>query len=272
MAAPIIEIASCDFAYIPSDPVLENVNLTIDEGEFASIVGPNGGGKTTLVRLILGLLPPRHGTVTLFGGTPAQTRLMVGYVPQQIHSDRLFPISVLEVALIGRMSVAGSGIKSASDFLRHALFRYSREDIKAAREALERMGLASLEKKAFGDLSGGERQRVLIARAISSRPKLLILDEPTNNMDPDGTELLYRLLEEQNRQTAILIVTHDLGVVSQYVRSVICVNRHVAVHPTTALDGTAIREIYGSDQRLIRHDHRCCESGHQHFSDFSKME
>lgn len=267
MSEPIIEIRSCDFAYNPSDPVLENVNLTVDAGEFASIIGPNGGGKTTLVRLILGLLMPRRGTVTLLGDVPARTRLQVGYVPQQIHVDRLFPISALEVVLTGRMGENGAPSESFSDRVRRAFFRYQRSDTAAAREALERIGLARAEKKAFGDLSGGERQRVLIARAICADPKLLILDEPTNNMDPEGTEILYRLLEEQNRRTAVLIVSHDLGVVSKYVRSVICVNRRVVVHPTTALNGTVIREIYGSDQCLVRHDHRCCESGHQRISD-----
>ena len=261
---PIVEITSCDFAYRPSDPVLEDVNLTVDEGEFASIIGPNGGGKTTLVRLMLGLLTPQRGTVALFGGDPVRTRLGAGYVPQQIYSDRLFPISVLEVVLTGRL---GSGVPEnvpRGDRLRRILFRYTKTDIDAARTALARMGLEGSEKKAFGDLSGGERQRALIARAIVSSPRLLILDEPTNNMDPQGAELLYRLLEEENRRMTILIVSHDLGVVSSYVRSAICVNRRVLVHPTSQLDGTAIRELYGSDQLLVRHDHRCHEAGHQH--------
>ena len=264
---PIIEIASCDFAYRPSDPVLTDVNLSVGEGEFASIIGPNGGGKTTLVRLILGILLPRRGTVKLFGRDPAETRLYAGYVPQQVQSDRLFPISVLDVVMTGRLGVPSSAGGSLADRAARALFRYTRSDAAAARAALETMGLAGLEKRAFGDISGGERQRCLIARAIASRPKLLILDEPTNNMDPRGADLLYTMLEELNRQTAVLIVSHDLGVVSRYVRSVICVNRRVVVHPTSALNGTAIREIYGSDQHLVRHDHRCCESGHQHISD-----
>ncbi|MBO7726212.1 MAG: ABC transporter ATP-binding protein [Thermoguttaceae bacterium] len=262
--SPIIEITSCDFAYQPSDPVLEDVNLTVDEGEFASIIGPNGGGKTTLVRLILGLLTPRRGNVSLFGGDPARTRLAAGYVPQQIHSDRLFPISVQEVVLTGRLGHKAPKNAPWGERVRRALFRYTDADAEAARGALARMGLSGLEQKAFGDLSGGERQRTLIARAIASSPRLLILDEPTNNMDPQGTELLYSLLEEENRRMTILIVSHDLGVVSRYVRSAICVNRHVLVHPTSQLDGTAIRELYGSDQLLVRHDHRCHEAGHQH--------
>ena len=265
--SPIIEIDSCDFAYQFSDPVLQDVNLRVDEREFASIIGPNGGGKTTLVRLILGLLSPQRGSVKLFGGEPAETRLHAGYVPQQVQSDRLFPISVLDVAMTGRLGIPLAKETAWTDRIRRALFRYTRADAAAARAALEKMGLAGFEHRAFGDLSGGERQRCLIARAIASHPKLLILDEPTNNMDPQGTELLYALLEEVNRQTAVLIVSHDLGVVSRYVRSVICVNRKVVVHPTSALNGTAIRELYGSDQHLVRHDHRCCESGHRHISD-----
>lgn len=285
---PIIKIQSCDFSYIPSDPVLEEVNLTVDPGEFASIIGPNGGGKTTLVRLILGLLTPKRGSVSLFGGPPAQNRLWVGYTPQQLQVDRLFPISVLDVVLTGCLGNSffdnedddeegKEPSKKANprsprrgdwrETVRSLLFRYRSGDRSAARRALEKMGLAPLEKKAFGDLSGGERQRVLIARAICAGPKLLILDEPTNNIDPEGSEILYRLLEELNKTTAVLIVSHDLGVVSRYVRSVICVNRRVVVHPTSMLDGRAIRELYGSDQRLVRHDHRCSELGHRHLSD-----
>ena len=263
-SSPIVEIRACDFAYRSSEPVLENVNLTVDEGEFASIIGPNGGGKTTLVRLILGLLAPQRGSVTLFGGNPARTRLAAGYVPQQVRSDRLFPISVLGVVLTGRLGYEAPPDAPWDERIRRVFFRYTRADADAARRALERMGLSGFEKKAFGDLSGGERQRALIARAIVSSPRLLILDEPTNNMDPKGTEILYSLLEKENRRTTILIVSHDLGVVSRYVRSAICVNRRVLVHPTSQLDGTAIRELYGSDQLLVRHDHRCHEAGPQH--------
>ena len=127
---------------------------------------------------------------------------------------------------------------------------------------MEQMGVAELASRTFGALSGGQRQRVLIARALCGRPKLLILDEPTNNVDPSSVEQFYHLLEELNRTVAILIVSHDLGVVSRCVRSVVCVNQRVVVHPTSEFDGRAIREIYGGDLKMIRHDHRCSEGGH----------
>ena len=275
---PMIRVENVSFSYNGREPVLENVNLTIPAGEFASIIGPNGGGKTTLIRLTLGLLAPQTGRIELFGGNPERTRLRVGYTPQQLQSDRLFPISVFDVVLTGRL---GAGRSSASkkesvsspagspsqegvwSRLTDALpFRYRRADRERAFAALEKMGLLPLAKKSFGELSGGERQRTLIARALCGEPELLILDEPTSNIDPSSTEILYRLLDELNRSVAILIVSHDLGVVSHYVRSVICVNREVVVHPTSELDGNMVRDIYGEEIRLVRHDHRCCVEGH----------
>lgn len=245
---PIIELNSVSFAY-DRKLVLENVDLVIPNGEFASIIGPNGGGKTTLVQLILGILSPQKGTVRLFGDHPERTRLQVGYMPQSLKMDMRFPISVWDVVLIGRISNS-------------TFFRYRREDYEAAEFALEKMKLSDLKNHSFGDLSGGQRQRVLIARALCSNPKLLILDEPTNNIDPSNTEILYELLGELNKIVSIIIVSHDLGVVSRYVQSVICVNGRVLVHPTSDLNGNVIRDIYGSDIQLVRHDHRCSEYGH----------
>lgn len=282
---PIIRIENLWFSYDGRSPVLENVHLSIPAGEFASIVGPNGGGKTTLIRLTLGLLAPSRGRVELFGGAPSRTRLRVGYTPQQIQADRLFPITALDVVLTGRLGAqkkrtpneltasAEPGTESPNKKpesvwrrISDALpFRFDGADREAAFGALEKMGLLPLAKKSFGELSGGERQRTLIARALCSEPELLILDEPTSNTDPSSTEILYRLLAELNRTVAVLIVSHDLGVVSQYVRSVICVNREVVVHPTSELTGQMVREIYGEEIRLVRHDHRCSGEGHIYF-------
>ncbi|MBR4105090.1 MAG: metal ABC transporter ATP-binding protein [Thermoguttaceae bacterium] len=251
-------------------PALENVNLTIPRGEFASIVGPNGGGKTTLIRLILGLLKPQKGTVLLFGDDPEKSRLRVGYTPQQARVDFKFPISVFDVVLAGRFGTREQTqptekkelirlLASARDRL---FFRFNADDRERASAALERMEVADLRDKAFGDLSGGQRQRVLIARALCSEPELLVLDEPTNNVDPSSAERFYETLADLNRDTSILMVSHDLGVVSERVRSVVCVNRVVRIHPTSEFNGDLVRELYRSDVRCVRHDHRCSEAGH----------
>ncbi len=267
----MIRLENVTYSYDAArQPALENVDLTIPRGEFASIVGPNGGGKTTLIRLILGLVKPQIGKVSLFGEDPEKARLRVGYTPQQVRVDFKFPISVFDVVLTGRFGTrerlqakSSQGIKrllaTTADRL---FFRFNADDREKATAALERMEVADLRDKAFGDLSGGQRQRVLIARALCSEPELLVLDEPTNNVDPSSAERFYETLAELNRETSILMVSHDLGVVSERVKSVVCVNRVVRLHPTSEFNGDLVRELYRSDVRFVRHDHRCSEAGH----------
>lgn len=244
----VIEFDNVSFAY-QSDTVLENVSFSVPKGDYASVVGPNGGGKTTLLRLALGLLQPQGGTVRLFGEQPHKTRFRVGYTPQFIHVDFQFPVSVLDIVLMGRLS-------------RWRLC-FSKEDREAAFNALETLKIADLAMQPFRALSGGQRQRALIARALCSEPELLLLDEPTNNIDPCSEQLLFKILDELNKKMTIILVSHDIGFVSQWVKSVICVNRTIALHPTSQLSGEQIRELYGGHIEMIRHDHRCSESGHK---------
>lgn len=246
----VVEISDLSFRYNDMN-VLEGVNLQVPRGDFASIIGPNGGGKTTLLKLILGMLRPATGRIIVFGGEPEKARLRIGYVPQHSSFDPAFPVSALEVALMGRLRGGWPG-------------RYRREDYRIAREALEMMRLQDVGDRPFSALSGGQRQRVLIARALAAQPELLLLDEPTANVDQLVEELLFEILRELNRRMTILLVSHDIGVVSQIVKSVICVNRRVYVHPTSAFTGDLVRELYGSDLRMVRHDHRCSEEGHCH--------
>ena len=231
--------------------MLTDVTLHIPSGDFTSIVGPNGGGKTTLVKLMLGLLEPAEGSIKLLGRHPRQGRKRAGYMPQHLNTDPLFPVSALDVVLMGR---AGRWWKG----------RNTKHDGEISIEALEEVGLAGIARRRFGDLSGGERQRVLIARALVTGPEILILDEPTSNIDPQSEEHLLAILRRLNKRMTILIVSHDIGFVSGEVRSVICVNRRVAMHPTSALDGELIKDLYGVDMRLIRHDHSFERNGHPH--------
>jgi zinc transport system ATP-binding protein len=250
MSHSIIEIKDMVFAY-NERPVLENVNLEIDKGDFASVVGPNGGGKTTLLRIILGLLKVNSGSVKIFGMTPEKARIKIGYMPQHTQYDFKFPVSVLDVVMMGRMQGRGT-------------FFYKSKDKEAAIKALTEVELESVASKSFFSLSGGQRQRVLIARALAVEPELLLLDEPTANVDSRVEQKFYDILKRVNKRMTILMVSHDLGFVSSFVQRVICVNKKVIVHPTSDITGEVISEIYGGDLKMVRHDHCCSEGGHNH--------
>ncbi len=239
---PAVALEGLSFAFPQGEPVLENVSLTVGPRDFVSVVGPNGGGKTTLLRLILGLLEPTRGTVRVFGRPPAAARRLIGYMPQHPQHDPHFPVSVRDVVLMGRLAAA------------HPRGPFGRADKEAAVRALGEVGLDDLRHRPFAELSGGQRQRVLIARALACEPRLLLLDEPTANLDLHVEGELYDLLKELNRRLAVVLVSHDLGFVSGYVRTVVCVKRRVMVHPTSEITGEIIREMYGADVRLVRHD------------------
>ena len=250
MNTTAVEIRNLSFAY-DGDTVLEDVNFTIDAGDFAFLVGPNGGGKTTLLKLILGLLKPTAGAILLGGRPPEQAAARPGYVPQYFLFDPQFPVRVLDVVLRGRAGSPG------------ILGRYTRRDKAAARNALEEVGLYALRARHFAALSGGQRQRVLVARALTSQPDLLLLDEPTSNMDAASQHDLYALLYALNKRMTVLLASHDTGFVASMANRVVCVNRTVQVHPTNEITGERIFELYEGDVSLIRHDHRCAEGGHE---------
>ncbi|MFO7560671.1 MAG: ABC transporter ATP-binding protein [Desulfobacterales bacterium] len=245
-----VVMKNVSFAYAREN-VLENVDLTVARLDFASIVGPNGGGKTTLLKLLLGLLKPSAGDIKVFGKSPEKSRLRVGYMPQYSNLDMQFPVNVLDIVLMGRLGHSTGGW-------------YSKADRLAAESALEEVKMSDFVSHRFSELSGGQRQRVLIARALCCQPELLLLDEPTSNIDPEVEEALSCILKELNTRMTILLVSHDMGFVSRIVKSVICVNRRVVIHPTSEINGKLIMDIYGRDLRMIRHDHRCSETGHRH--------
>nr|NJM00879.1 ABC transporter ATP-binding protein [Desulfobacula sp.] len=244
-----IILENVSFAYKQSN-ILEDVTLFIDRGEFASIVGPNGGGKTTLLKLILGLLKPDKGRISIFGKPPEQARQKIGYMPQYAPLDMNFPATVMDVVLMGRLA--------------EKTFWFSKKDRSEALAAIDEVGMGSFAGTGFNELSGGQRQRILIARALCSRPDLLLLDEPTANVDHETEVNLFSILQALNSKMTILVVSHDLGFVSKYVKSVICVNRKVVIHPTTLMNGMLIKDIYHGDLKMVRHDHRCSREGHSH--------
>jgi zinc transport system ATP-binding protein len=210
----VVSLEHVSFGY--SDVlVLQDVSCTIYEGEFVGIIGPNGGGKTTLLRLLMGFLKPQKGQIKLFGKIPTEELPEIAYVPQTVRFDKLFPISVLEVVMQGRLAhLPWYGF-------------YSQKDKEIALEALDRVSMTGFQNNAFGTLSGGQAQRVLIARALASRPKLLLLDEPTASVDAQAQAEIYAILKSLAGTMTILMVTHDLNMAIEHVKKIICVQRTV---------------------------------------------
>jgi zinc transport system ATP-binding protein len=218
----MIKLKNVSFKY-EETPVLENVDVMVEKGEFIGIFGPNGGGKTTFLKLILGFLKPTSGIIEVLGSSPKEARQQMGYVPQMANFDKQFPISVLEVVLMGclsELSLWGT---------------FSRKTKQKAREALSRVGLLEKESDAFGTLSGGQAQRTLIARALVNNPEILLLDEPTASIDSKAEEEVYRLLLQLKGTMTILMVTHDLQSVLQKADRLLCIQRRVTSFSPTQM-------------------------------------
>jgi zinc transport system ATP-binding protein len=244
MTEPVIQVQNVSFSY-DGATVLEDATFSIEDRDFVCLVGPNGGGKTTLLKIMLGLLAPTSGRVTIFGDRPELARGRIGYMPQHTQVDPRFPVTAADVVLMGRLGRA------------ETLGPYRRLQRHAAWRALEAVGLADMRNRPFGSLSGGQRQRVLIARALATEPELLLLDEPTANLDAHVEQELYELMRGLNASLTIVMVSHDLGFVSEFVQRVVCVKRKVIVHPTSEITGEVIKQIYGGSVRMVRHDHGC---------------
>lgn len=224
------------------EPVLEDVNLSVYEGDFIGLIGPNGGGKTTLLRVLLGLLPPMRGKVRIMGRPVREGRRMIGYVPQVVEFDRDFPINVWDVARMGRLGQ------------RRLLQRYTAEDDTVVAEALRRVELYDLRRRPIGELSGGQRQRVYISRALATQPEILLLDEPTSSVDPQVSTGIYELLRQLNDQgVTILLVSHDMGVISSYVKTVGCLNRRLFYHGEQEITIDMLELAYQCPIDLIAH-------------------
>lgn len=239
---PVIQIRDVGFSY-GAAPVLEGVDLAVDGGEFLGIVGPNAGGKSTLLKLILGLLEPQSGTLRVLGRSPRSASRFLGYVPQYPGFSRDFPITAEQVVLMGRL---GTG---------RWLGRYTRADRDATRRALEEVEAGDLAGRRIGGLSGGQLQRTLLARALVGEPEILILDEPTANIDQRLESDIFDHLRRLNARMTILVVSHDIAFISSYVRRVACINRTLVCHHTDAIDGRVIQDLYGKQVRMVHHHH-----------------
>ncbi len=242
MTTPVISIRDVTFSY--SGPrVLEGVSLDVGEGEFLGVVGPNAGGKSTLLKLILGLLQPVSGSIEVLGQRPQVVSRRVGYVPQYPAFGRDFPITVEQVVLMGRLGNSGW------------FGGYGKEDHRIAHRAMVETEVAALARRQISTLSGGQLQRVLVARALACEPSILILDEPTANIDMRVETDIFDLLKQLNRRMTIIVVSHDVGFISRYVDRVACLNRTLVCHQTSCIDGQMIDELYGSHVHMVEHLH-----------------
>ena len=232
MTDTIVDITDLCFSYSGKE-VLHNIDLVVEQGDFVAVVGPNGGGKTTLLKLVIGLLKPTRGTVRLIGREPGKKGLEIGYVPQQIDHNLSFPATALDVVIMGK-HVPNNRLP----------FGRSRQDRRDGLAALEKMGIGEFAQRKISDLSGGQRQRVLIARALVTEPELLVLDEPTASIDSRGQTEFYQLLKELNKELTILMVSHDLLSVSAYAKSVACVNRRLHYHQAFETSGELFDAVY----------------------------
>ncbi len=244
---PAISIEGMSFSYNGS-MILEDVYLKINPRDFVSVVGPNGGGKTTLLKIILGLLKPTKGKVQLFGNSPSKSKRLVGYMPQHAKLDFHFPATVMDVVLMGRLGhFRGFG-------------PYGQKDKQICLQKLELVKLGESAHKSFSALSGGQRQRALIARALACEADMLLLDEPTSNLDQGIEGEIYDLFRELNKTMTLVLVSHDLSFVSQYVNRVVCVKKRVVTHPTAEITAELVNSIYGAPMRIVRHD-KCVPDG-----------
>jgi zinc transport system ATP-binding protein len=221
--------------------VLEGINLSVHERDFIGIIGPNGGGKTTLLEVLLGVIRPTRGRVSIVGLSPVEARRFIGYVPQYSEFDHAFPISVWEVAMMGRLGRRG------------LLRRYSNQDEDLVAKALRQVDMLQQRDRQIGQLSGGELQRVYVARALASTPEILLLDEPTASVDTRMVGSIYEVLQQLNRRVTIVLVSHDIGVVSSHVKTIACLNRRLIYHGSREITPEMLEAAYHCPVDLIAH-------------------
>lgn len=237
-----METRNATFSY-GGAAVISDVTISIAEREYVCIVGPNGGGKTTLLKLIVGLLEPDSGEIRVMGLPPRRARQMIGYMPQHSMVDFQFPISVADVVATGLLP-GGAGPAG-----------YRSRGGEAVRKSLEEVGIAEFMNRPFSNLSGGQRQRALIARAIVSNPQLLLLDEPASNMDIAAERGFYELLKTLNSRMTIVMVSHNPWVVSNSVKNVVCMQGSCSIHHQTPEEAAETDHVFGGGFKMVRHDH-----------------
>ncbi|MFH1812347.1 MAG: ABC transporter ATP-binding protein [Pseudomonadota bacterium] len=248
MSRPVVELEQVSVR-LSGHTVLDHLDLVVDEGDYLAVVGPNGGGKTTLLRAVLGLLRPSAGTLRVLGGPAAAARGRIGYVPQFARFERDFPLRVRDVV---RLGLAG-----------RVLFRRRRDENLRAEQALHRVGMDHLCETPIGQLSGGQMQRALIARALVIDPALLLLDEPTASLDAQGADGFYQLLDKLSRSCTVILVSHDIGRIATHAQRVALVNRHLYCAAASEITSVMIEKVYccplDLPTHLAHHAHAAAE-------------
>jgi len=225
----IIEIKNLTFSY-DQQVVLENINLSVQKNDFLAIIGPNGGGKSTLIKALLGINPIKKGTIQILGQNPSLNLSKLGYVPQNTNINTNFPIKVIEVVMMGHIRDENEKSKSKNFLHKYFKIGYNEFEKSCALSALKQVGMEEYAHKKIGTLSGGQRQRVMIARALCSHPSILILDEPTANIDVSWQKQIYDLLQELNKKITIVVVSHDISVILGYATKVAHINKIITYH------------------------------------------
>lgn len=248
--SPVVELEHVTFRYPHSgdpEPVLNDVTFQIEIDDYLGLIGPNGGGKTTLLKVMLGLIKPQSGTVKVFGKSPAQVRSRIGYVPQHAEIDITVPATVLDVVLMGRLGRSSWGLQYGSSHRKKAL------------DALCQTGVEELSDRPISELSGGQRQRVLVARALASEAEILLLDEPMAGIDAPVEQNLNDLLKRLNESLPIVVVSHDIAFVSNHLKSIACLNRRLVCHGASDMPAEMIAEAYEGDRslRFVQHTDEC---------------
>lgn len=235
----VLELKSV-YAGYKDDIVLNDISLEVFDDDFIGIIGPNGGGKTTLLKVMLGLIKPIKGTVEYFGDSNVTRNNRIGFLPQVNQIDKKFPVSVYDVVLSGLI------------YNSQIYYKHSKTERQKAKETLERLGICDLRKLHIGELSGGQMQKVLLARAIVSSPRLLILDEPNTFVDNKFEGELYEILVQLNKEMSIIIVSHDIGTISTYIKTIACVNRGLHYHKSNKITEQQLAS-YNCPIKLITH-------------------
>lgn len=237
MVEPVIEFKNVSLS-LGGVTILKDVSMAVEHGDFLAVLGPNGGGKSTLLKLMLGLLKPDSGTVRVLGHAPGESGGRIGYLPQHTHVSTSFPVTVLEAV---HMGTVGSGLGGIAGRARTS------DEVARARKALERVNMLEYEKRRMAGLSGGQKQRVFIARALVSDPELLLLDEPTASVDPASRNSLFNLLSELNEEMTVVMVSHDISSLVSGVKSVACVNRDLHFHAAPEITSEMFKMSYGGE-------------------------
>jgi len=236
----IIEITNLNFSY-GNQKVLDNINITVEKNDFIGIIGPNGGGKTTLIKLILRILKPDSGEIIVVSKSPTDKPYKIGYVPQYYNLKKDFPITASEILMMGLSSSA-------------SFFPWESKKSNNFDKVVDSLLLETFLEKKFGELSGGEQQRILIGRAVISNPEILILDEPTSSVDSSIEENIYLLLKEYNSDMTILLVSHDIAYISSYINKVACINKNLTCHGIDEIShDKIIDEVYHGHVSAIKH-------------------